>query len=91
MLRSLLFILPLACTLGFSACNSDKNQQQPSAMMQKRIQEEQRKVAEQQRQLTSGYDKSMSHVAPNTGASPKGSQKQHTGNRQPNSQQDRQQ
>jgi hypothetical protein len=76
MLRSLLIATVLASTLGISACNSGNKEQQPTAEEQKRIQEENRKAIEQQKQLTSGYGNSMNHVAPNAGYAPEKTKKQ---------------
>jgi len=69
MLRSLFLALALAVT--FTACNSDHKQQQPTAEEQKRLQGEQQKANEQQKQLTSGYGKSMQYTPPSTGYNPK--------------------
>ncbi len=78
MLRSLLIAAVLVSTLGVSACNSGNKEQQPTADEQKRIQDENQKAAEQQKQLTSGYGNSMNHVAPNTGYTPDKTKKQQT-------------
>ena len=64
MLRSLLIAAVLVSTLGVSACNTGNKEQQPTADEQKRIQEENRKAIEQQKQLTSGYGNSMSQPRP---------------------------
>ena len=76
MLRSLLIAAVLVSMLGVSACNSGNKEQQPTADEQKRIQEENQKAIEQQKQLTSGYGNSMNHDAPNTGYTPEKTKKQ---------------
>ncbi len=56
--------------LFLSGCNSSKPQQQPTAAEQKQMQQDQQKAMQQDRQLTSGYGKSMKHVAPNVNGNP---------------------
>jgi hypothetical protein len=91
MLRSLLIAAVLVSTLGVSACNSGNKEQQPTADEQKRIQDENQKAAEQQKQLTSGYGNSMNHVAPNTGFTPDKTKKQQTHRPKPTEEQQQQQ
>ena len=90
MLRSLLIAAVLVSTLGVSACNTGNKEQQPTADEQKRIQEENRKAIEQQKQLTSGYGNSMNHVAPNTGYAPEKTKKQQAHHTKPTQQQQQQ-
>jgi hypothetical protein len=87
MLRSLLIATVLVSTLGVSACNSTDKEQQPTADEQKRIQEENQKAIEQQKQLTSGHGNSMNHVAPNTGYAPEKTKKQQADRPKPPQQQ----
>ena len=68
MLRSLLIAAVLVSTLGVSGCNSSNKVQQPTAEEQKRIQDEQQKAAEQQKQLTNGMGQSMSEPPPGSEA-----------------------
>ena len=90
MLRSLLLAVALTSTLGVSACNTGNKEQQPTADEQKRIQEENRKAIEQQKQLTSGYGNSMNHVAPNTGYAPEKTKKQQAQHTKPTQKQQQQ-
>ena len=90
MLRSLLISAVLLSMLGVSACNSGNKEQQPTADEQKRIQEENQRATEQQKQLTSGYGNSMKHDAPNTGYAPDKTKKQQAHRPKPTEQQQQQ-
>jgi len=70
---------PIALTLSIAqllGCAS-KPQNQPSAQEQTKIQEEYESTMKQQKQLTSGYGRSMQYVQPSTGYAPPKNSKQH--------------
>jgi len=60
----------LAATALTIGCQSKPQNQQPSAEEQKKMQQDYENAMAQQKQLTSGYGKSMQYVPPSTGYTP---------------------